>query len=331
MNKQTIMKNIIFTLTLLISFNSFGQYSNYYNSKVDANVNAYIEKDINVNASVTNDINFSGNINKTITTIDRGALANANALAERNRIESLKLENENERAAMIQIAIDPINAYTYGEDLNFQSGISSKYGYQELEFEHKIPHKVLFEDIGWWDYQNISENFIETILTINNPASIHTIYDADDRKKMSSYHNKPLIDSLGLEGYAKRPNLKVGEYNNEAEMFLHKKNISRATVYGRKGFKTTLIVEDDYEYIIQDIYNALNYDGAILTAKVEYKSNKNDANFEEIEGRRYYMRRLVEKIIATAQFYGKPLNKPIIKQKSKKQQKKERRSARRGK
>ena len=64
------------------------QYSNYYN--VDVNSNSRVSGNINVNKNV----NVSGYTTQTIKTIDYGALANANAIRERNRIEQQRITIE---------------------------------------------------------------------------------------------------------------------------------------------------------------------------------------------------------------------------------------------
>ena len=97
-------------ILLFIPLVSLGQYSTYYGT-YDVNVKA----DVNINKN----INVNGNINKTIRTIDYGALANANATKERNRIEELKISNAREKEALIAIAKNPINAFFYGEEMEF--------------------------------------------------------------------------------------------------------------------------------------------------------------------------------------------------------------------
>jgi hypothetical protein len=94
--KNNTMKYFKTTPLILLLFPlvSFGQgYSNYYGS-YDYSVKA----DVNVNANINKNVN----VTKTVTSIDYGALANANATRERNRIETLKVANERDRDEFLQ-------------------------------------------------------------------------------------------------------------------------------------------------------------------------------------------------------------------------------------
>ena len=61
------MKKLI--LLLFVPLVSYGQYSSYYGA-YDVNADVNINADVNVNA----DVSINKNVNKTITTIDYGAL-----------------------------------------------------------------------------------------------------------------------------------------------------------------------------------------------------------------------------------------------------------------
>ena len=105
------MKKLLLIL-LCLPMIGFGQWSNYYN----------------VNANINKNVNVSGTVRNTITTIDYGALAIANAQRETNRLTNKKIALEQtkyrdekarneailntERA--IEIATDPIKAWNYG-------------------------------------------------------------------------------------------------------------------------------------------------------------------------------------------------------------------------
>ena len=97
------------------------------------------------------------------------------------------------------------------------------------------------------------------------------------------------------------PKVIVGEFNDETKTYTHKKDINRTKIYGLEGFKSTVISEDDYDYKIKDNYYAVQ-NGIILFATVIYKGDKDEVTFEELEGRRYYFRKLTDMIISTQQF-----------------------------
>ena len=81
--------------------------------------------------------------------------------------------------------------------------------------------------------------------------------------------------------------------------YLHKKDISRIRIYGKPGYLLTLIYEDDYEYIIHDTYIAVS-GGVIFSGNVFYKGDKDDVSFEELEGRRYYLKGSIDKMFSFA-------------------------------
>ena len=69
----------------------------------------------------------------------------------------------------------------------------------------------------------------------------------------------------------------------------------------RVGFKSTLIWEDKYEYGITDNYFSFNDtkgNGYTNLVKVRFYADKDNITFEQLEGRRYYFARLIEKIIS---------------------------------
>ncbi len=84
--------------------------------------------------------------------------------------------------------------------------------------------------------------------------------------------------------------------------FIHKKDINKATVFTKSGYKGTLIYESDYEYIIKDNY-AAKVGELIYKAGVRYKGDKDEVTWEQLEARRLYFRRFVELTIATAKVY----------------------------
>ena len=81
------MKKLLLIL-LCLPMIGFGQYSNYYN--IDHNINANINKNVNVSGFVNKNVN----VRNTVTTIDYGALANANAQRESNRLTQQRIAIE---------------------------------------------------------------------------------------------------------------------------------------------------------------------------------------------------------------------------------------------
>ena len=79
----------------------------------------------------------------------------------------------------------------------------------------------------------------------------------------------------------------VGQLNDgtDGEIYVHKKDVNRATIYGIKGFKGTLIWEDDYQFTIADNYYGVwkNQDGVWFRSlqKLGIMSDKDDITFEE--------------------------------------------------
>jgi len=284
------MKKLILLL-LFIPLVSFGQYSTYYGT-YDVNVNA----DVNINKNV----NVSGNVNKTVTTIDYGALANANATRERNRIESLKVANERDRDAMLAIANDPSKAFDYGRDNTWyaRGKDASGWGFKKFTHIHRVPHESLFVRISGFSYQNISDNYITTEIELSPPIKIAGLKDKQMREIIKD-NFKGIFNSV--EEFAKRKDMKEGEFYEKFEAFIHKKDINKTKIFGVAGFKDTVIYEDDYEIVIKDNYNAV-VDGMILNAGVRFKADKDEVTFEQLEGRRYYLRKLVEQMISAQKF-----------------------------
>jgi len=288
------MKKLLILL-LFVPLLSFGQYSSYYGT---LNVNA----DVNVNANINKNVNVSGNVTKTITTIDKGALANANAIRERNRIESLKVANERDREAMIAIANDPSKAFDYGENRTAiptknQAGI---FGFKKFTIAWQEPHKSLFNSTGGFSYQNISDNYITTEIELGPPYRVSGMKDKNSREQLKNTYDG-IFESV--EEYAKYPKFVIGEYTDLIEAFIHSKDINKTKIFGLSGFKGTVIYEDDYEIVIKDNYVA-QVNGVIYYAGVRYKGDKDEVTFEELEGRRYYFRKLVDKIISTQNIYN---------------------------
>ena len=266
------MKNILLGL-LVLPLYGLGQYSNYYN--------------------VNNNVKVSGTVNHKVTTIDYGALANAEAIKEQNRLSNLQYANEKEKQEVLSIAQDPSKAYDYGIDNNWKVSSTQKkeWGWKKpLKFMyHKIPHKSLFINPGGgWSYENISKD------GITSQIIIYPIYDI-----------KPNTNT-DFEEIFKYPDLIEGskylQQGAKDSSYLQKKDIDRAKIGGVDGFYGTIIWEDKYEKGITENYatiGSINGENYIISAKVRYKGDTDEVSFEQLEGRRYYFNPLMKKIIST--------------------------------
>ncbi len=282
------MKKIIFTITLTIVIftTSQSQYSTYYNIDVKQRVNANINQNVNLNGSVYE--------HKTITTIDYGALQMANAQRELNRLENIKYTNEQQRRISLEIVSDPLKAFDYGNQNTFTvKGKDAKFlGFKNFTMSYRMPNNTLFVHAGEGRFENVSLEGITTEIIFGPPV-----------------YNKEKID-FDVEKIAIMESTIVGQLNAEGpngeKIFIHKKEISRANVYGVKGFKYSLIWEDDYQYTITDNFQSFDStkkNGIMYFVKVRTYGNKNEVNFEELEGRRYYLRQIIEKLISTSIVY----------------------------
>ncbi len=272
------MKLRLLYLSLLILTTANAQYSNYYNIDVNKRVDASISGQITVN--------------KNISTIDYGQLALANAEREKTRLESIKYTDEQKRRVSLEVAANPIKAFDYGFQNSFKvKGQDARNsGFRKFTISFRIPHNSLFVQAGAGRYENVSTNGITTEIVINPPA-----YNIDNIE-------------VDIEKLGQMENVKVGELNeklgpNGDAIFVHKKDLNRATVYGLKGFKYSLIWEDDYQYTITDNYSSIDKtigNGVRYFVQVRFYGDKDEVTFEQLEGRRFYLKRLVEKVISTA-------------------------------
>lgn len=274
------MKNIILLLCIFCFFSAKAQYSNYYSIDINQNVNKKVDVSGNVN------------INKNISTIDYGQLALANAQREKNRLEQLKYENEREKTISLEIASHPFKAFDYGYQNTFTvKGKDAKpFGFKKFTISFRIPHSSLFVQAGQGRYENVSIDGITTEITINGPQheKDNLEYDIEKAGKMEEIKEGAINENMGLNGES---------------IYIHKKDLDRATVFGIQGYKSSLIWEDEYQYTITDNYVSLDKNegyGVIYAIKVRTYGDKDEVTFEQLEGRRYYLKRLIEKVISTA-------------------------------
>ena len=283
-------KTSLIAVIVTICTTAQAQYSTYYNVDVNKNVN------VNENVRVNQNINVSGSVyeHKTITTIDYGALALANAQSEANRLEGIKYADEQQRRISFEVASNPVKAYDYGYQNTFTiSGKDAKpRGFKNCTMSYRIPHNTLFVKAGAGRFENVSLDGITTEIIFSGP-----LYNKENKE-------------INVEKMAKMENVIIGQLNpvgqNGEDIFVHKKDINRATVFGVKGFKSTLIWEDDYQYTITDNFASFDTskgNGVYYFVKVRTYGSKNEVTFEQLEGRRYYLRQLIEKIISTAVVY----------------------------
>lgn len=287
------MKKLTY-LFIFLPIIASAQYSNYYqvntNSKVDANVN--------VNANINKNVNVTG----TVSTIDYGALANANAQREANRIAKLNYANQRAKDAAIAIANDPSKAYDYGKDNNWK--LESKHkkalGWdKKMKYMyHKIPNNSLFVRVGdGYTYENTSSDGVKTEIVIFSVRTLKKIRETNPNFKPN------------FEEIFEYKDFKVGEINDlggSGNEMLHKTDIKRANIGGNRGFRGTLIWEDKYEKCITDNYGSYafkNKETYIFQAKVRYKGDVDEVSFEQLEGRRYYFKALIDKMLSTIKVY----------------------------
>lgn len=289
------MKKIILPFLILINGLTNAQYSAYYN--VNANVNA------NVNHNVSGSV-FEY---KTINTIDYGALQLANVQREKNRLEQQRYENEQQKEVALQVASDPLKAYDYGFWNNFDTNnrkqvdretakkITEATGFKSFKMSYVIPSALLFSNSGQGKILNVSNDGIKTEITFSTPY-YNKANTPVDLEKQWSYEGSPVGKEVdGLD-----------ESNKPIKFYLHKKDFKKADVFGQKGYRSTLIWEDKYEKGITDHYISYNSqigNGFLNYVKVRFYADKDEVDFEQLEGRRYYLRQLIEKIIATGKVY----------------------------
>ena len=283
-----MIKNFLITILLFTSLNSSAQYSTYYGTY---NLN---EK-INLNA----DIKVSGNINKTITSIDYGALATANAQKEANRIKLLQFNTELEKQQSLEIASNPLKAFDYGREISYSLN-GKPYGFKKMDLFIREPHNSLFTNVGFiGKYRNVSDKNIVTEISISpliNPVAMDIVEDKDMYLRILE----------NVEEFQKMQQFNIGQVYTDKlyfpnKSFLHKKELKKASIFGIDGYKSVLIYENDYENIIDETYIAV-YNGIIYWASVMYKGDKEEISFEDLEGRRYYLKKFCEQTIAAAKY-----------------------------
>ena len=285
---------LLFTSTFIIinSVVGYSQYSTFYGTY-----------DVNANVNLNQNVNVSGDVNvrKTISSIDYGSLALAESQNERTRLESQIFTNTLEKQHSLEISQNPLKAFDYGIDNSWPvSGKMAKsFGFKKFTYYHKIPHKSLFVVTEGYNYRNESLNGVVTEIELGSPTYMPGLKLKEEQalktiEGLQKYYGK-------TEDYTKYllERFKEGE-ELKSFGFVHKKDLNKAKVFGQDGFTGTVIFENDYEYVIRDVYSFFAPNGILINSIVNYKGDKDEVTFEEIEGRRYYLKRLINQIIATA-------------------------------
>lgn len=273
---------------LLLSTISNGQsFSTFYGTY---NVNQNVQVDQNVKTV------------STIHTIDYGELAKANAIAESNRLKRQEYYDNRAKQISIDIAKNPINAYTYGNPRLYitlkswakNRGLTPKYG-----VFYVAPSEALFTSYKYNAFRNTSSSGIVTEFSIELPfdlpvyakEKVLNLYSEEELKWYRSWSKNPRSAAL---------NEQLEKGGNYSWGFLHETDLYTAKVYGKEGFRGTLKYEDEFHIYIEDTYVAdlFPYGGVLVRAT--YKGDKRKNTFEELEGRRYYLSPLIEKTIANA-------------------------------
>lgn len=287
------MKKLVLIL-LCVPMIGMGQGGSYSNPMIHKKPNNTLNVNQNVRSRST--------INKTVRTIDYGQLRAAEALKEKNRLETAIYTDEKERLIALEIAAEPLKAYDYGRQNKWDcltpcvphwacSSPCEKFGFIAFTLAHRRPSDVLFADIGNYTYQNISRDNITTEIDLEAPQ--------DPLGQMEPSKYKLKVSELGAEVYCKNTdNWKVGTLDKDGN-YLHKQVVNKVKVFRHSGFLRTRMYEDDYEYVISDKFIAV-YDGIVFDARIKYSGDKDEITFEDLEGRRYYFRRLCNQIISTA-------------------------------
>ena len=285
------MKKLIY-LFFCFPIIASAQYSNYYkvNSKVDVNVKANINKNVNVTG--------------TVTTIDYGALASANAQREANRISSQRYANQRAKDEAIAIANDPSKAYDYGIDNAWKLDRKSKKNLgwdRKLKYMyHKVPNSSLFVNSGaGYNYENTSDDGVKTQIIIYAVRTLKKI------REIQPNFNDNFEEEFSYKDYTVGELVDFGD-TGKKDYMLHKTDIKKANVGGLDGFRGTLIWEDKYEKCITDNYATVgvrNGEKYIFSAKVRYKGDLDEVSFEQLEGRRYYFKALIDKMLSTITVY----------------------------
>ena len=289
------MKNNIQLILFLISINLKAQTSNFYG-------NYNINKNTNADVILNNKTDVSADFNRTIGTINYEQLATENNQEEVNRLSSLKYSNELLWQRALEVANDPNKAFDYGIDIFFtRRGAQAKIlGFKKTFHKQRELHGDFFTKNHQSNYRNQSEDGIITEIELHGCFKLNGLNKNNPNSKETSERFKN-----GAEEYAKIKDWIVGEVTKDgSDLFIHSKDLTSAVVFSLEGFKGSVSYEDDYNYVIKDNYVS-DFDGGVCEAGARFKGDKDKVTFEQLEGRRYYFKALIENIISAAMMGGK--------------------------
>jgi hypothetical protein len=201
-----------------------------------------------------------------------------------------------------KVTFNTPHKFLFNDNGSFYTNISDEGVVTELIPSFPIYNKNNLKIINFNDYKKWEKDTTIIYNTVTKPKFSDYKSSADYSKALRKYnstkHDKtkriePLLDA---EDFAKFHNIKIGKvnlYDNDS-VFIHKKDIQKAIICGQQGFVGTLIYEDNYQYVIKDIFYAIDKsigNGVIYKAVIKTYGNKSETTFEELEGRRYYLKR----------------------------------------
>lgn len=286
---------------IILPLQIFGQYSGYYMVDINQNTNS--------NVNLNQNVNVSGTVNtfKTIRTIDYGALQLANAQNEKNKLEQQKFADEQQKRIALEIAENPTKAFDYGywysistKDKSWKASKQAKQNLKSLRENTKIknfkldfviPNYQVFNAISAWHLQNMTDSITTDFLIFAPNQNRDTIH-YDIEKEYESFEVGKEVDQP-----------KDNDPTETRKIFFHKKDLNKVSMLGTKGFLSTYIWEDKFEYGITDnyvLYNKTLGNGVFFSFKVRYYGDKDEIDFEQLEGRRYYLKPLIDKVISNA-------------------------------
>lgn len=131
-------------------------------------------ENVNVKKNINQNIHVGGAIyeNKTVTTIDYGALAEANANMQRLQFERQQYEDEKQRRMALEMASNPVKAYDYGQNGGTYTTTGKEaqlYGFKKYSITYRVPHKDFFYPTGYGRLENISPDGIVIEIIMYSP------------------------------------------------------------------------------------------------------------------------------------------------------------------